>query len=183
MKKRVLLQTAIVAGSFMLVPAVVNARRGADDPAGHVRQEDRRQDSTPAVQGTSTTPTVINNNIPTQGSTDDNSSSIPSSSSNNSTSTPTPTVASAVTLSQARAIADATLPNKTFEKVEQETEEGVLVWSIRYTDGSRVDVAVNSGDVMRVRDRANDDDRSDSSDDDNDDDSGRGRGRGRGSDD
>ncbi len=55
-----------------------------------------------------------------------------------------------ISADQARAAAQKALPGLTIEKVEAETEEGVSVWSVRFTDGSRVDVRKSDGVVVRT---------------------------------
>ncbi len=60
------------------------------------------------------------------------------------------TEAGGISADQARATAQKTLPELTIEKVESETEEGIAVWSVRFTDGSRVDVRKSDGVVVRT---------------------------------
>jgi Peptidase propeptide and YPEB domain len=164
MKKRIVMAVA-VAGSVMVLPTVaVQARRGADDPAGHVRQEDRRadrrvDDTTTTVAPTTTEGVVLS----------DTSSSNTTPTSTSTTTTQTGTVLGATTLEEAVAIAKKQFPTKTVEKVEKESEEGVSVWSVRFTDNSRVDVSVETGEVTRIKDKTNNS-RSSREDDDSDDD-------------
>jgi hypothetical protein len=165
MKKQLLLGAVLAVSTFALPAVVVQARRGADDPVGHVRQEDKQQDrredrrvDTPAVTSQSTPGTVLSQT----------------------TSTTAPTVAvsdtsNGTTLGEAVALAEKQFPTKKVEKVEKETEEGVLVWSVRFTDGSRVDVDVATGDITRIKDKTSDEDSSDSDDDDDESHSGSGR--------
>ena len=56
---------------------------------------------------------------------------------------------STITQDQARAIGQAKLPTKTFLKVEPTVENGVALFSIRFTDGSRVDIRQNNGEIVR----------------------------------
>lgn len=79
-----------------------------------------------------------------------------------------------IDLSRARAIAQAQRPDKTINKVELETENGVVVYSFRFTDEGRVDVSATDGSIVRVRngDSSDDNQQSDTSDDNGDDDSG-----------
>jgi uncharacterized membrane protein YkoI len=79
---------------------------------------------------------------------DDDSSSSP-------TATPSPSSGSGSSASDigeaaAKTIANGRLSGKTIEKVEIETEEGVKVYSVRYTDDSRVDVRASDGAILRV---------------------------------
>lgn len=86
-----------------------------------------------------------------------------------------------VALADARATAKAVYPDKTVRKIEIETEDGVVVYSVRFADGSRVDVDATTGAVVRSRtknstesstnngadnDDSQDDDQGDDSDDD-----------------
>ncbi len=78
-------------------------------------------------------------------------------------------------LAEAVALAEKQFPTKKVEKVEKETEEGVAVWSVRFTDGSRVDVNIATGELTRTKDKTSDEDSSDSDDDDDESHSGSGR--------
>lgn len=78
-----------------------------------------------------------------------------------------------ISLQQARDIAVAQRPGQTVIKIELETEEGVVVYSVRFADGSRVDVNATNGTVVRVKtvdQPSNNSGSSDSSDDSSDDD-------------
>lgn len=57
----------------------------------------------------------------------------------------------AVTLDQARTTAQAKRPGQTVVKIELEVEDGVVVYSVRFADGSRVDVNATDGSVVRVK--------------------------------
>lgn len=165
-----LLYTALFAIPLIAVPALASARHGADDAPGHTRQEDRRTHTT--QNSTTSNATVEDNQTsvsPTgvdlrgDGTPEDKSPVTPVTQTTASSSTiaaappeqPT-TIDESTTSSQAVAIANATLPGKTFKKVESETEHGMNVWSVRFQDGSRVDVSKADGSVLRVRDRADD---------------------------
>lgn len=76
-----------------------------------------------------------------------------------------------ITLQQARNIAEAQRPGKTITKIELETEEGVVVYSVRFADDGRVDVNATDGSVLRVRDGDSEDSSDDSSEDKDEDDS------------
>jgi uncharacterized membrane protein YkoI len=56
-----------------------------------------------------------------------------------------------VSLQQARDIASAKRPGKTITKIELEMEEGKAVYSVRFSDGGRVDVNASDGSVVRIR--------------------------------
>lgn len=53
-----------------------------------------------------------------------------------------------ITEAQAIEIASVKMPGKTYEKVEIETENGIKIYSVRFTDGSRVDVRATDGEVV-----------------------------------
>ncbi|MCA9324217.1 PepSY domain-containing protein [Candidatus Saccharibacteria bacterium] len=88
-----------------------------------------------------------------------------------------------ITVQQARDTAAAQRPGKTITKIELEVENGVVVYSVRFADGGRVDVNATDSSVVRVRgadgekvsgsdddssdDSSNDDSSSHDSDDDN----------------
>jgi uncharacterized membrane protein YkoI len=59
-----------------------------------------------------------------------------------------------VTIDSARATAQGIFPDKTVNKIELETENGIVVYSVRFTDDSRVDVSATDGSVVRTRDEA-----------------------------
>ncbi|MFS8120100.1 MAG: PepSY domain-containing protein, partial [Microcoleus sp.] len=59
-----------------------------------------------------------------------------------------PAADTAVTEAQARTIAQNQMPGKTITKVERENEEGVTVFSVRFSDGSRVDVNATTGAIV-----------------------------------
>ncbi len=72
-----------------------------------------------------------------------------------------------ISLQQARNIASAQRPGKTITKIELETENGVVVYSVRFADDGRVDVNATDGSIVRVR--GADGEKTRSSDDDSDD--------------
>lgn len=76
-----------------------------------------------------------------------------------------------ITLQEARTIAQNQRPGKTITKIELEVEEGVVVYSVRFSDEGRVDVNADTGAVVRVKNEQTSDS-SDSSDDSTDDNSG-----------
>ena len=55
-------------------------------------------------------------------------------------------------MQDARAKAQAERPGKTITKIELESEEGVIVYSVRFSDGGRVDVSAVDGTIKRVKD-------------------------------
>ncbi len=56
-----------------------------------------------------------------------------------------------ITLQQARDTASTQRPGKTITKIELETENGVVVYSVRFSDDGRVDINATDGSVARVR--------------------------------
>ena len=91
-----------------------------------------------------------------------------------------------ISIDKARQIALEKRPGKTIKKIELEMEEGVGVYSVRFTDSGRVDVNAKTGAVTRVeagdKEDSKDDSNSDDSSADSNDDSGSGN-SGSGSDD
>lgn len=72
------------------------------------------------------------------------------------------TPSGSITLAQAEAIAQAQFPDKTIVKVETEQEDGSMVFSVRFSDGSRVDVSA-TGQVLRSQAGSQGDDHDDNS--------------------
>lgn len=54
-----------------------------------------------------------------------------------------------ITEQQAIEIAQAERPGQTVRKVEIETEDGAKIYSVRFTDDSRVDVRASDGQIVR----------------------------------
>jgi len=63
-----------------------------------------------------------------------------------------PNTAVSITFEKAIEIARTKYPDKTIRKVEFELENGAVVYSIRFTDGSRVDVNANTGEIAQAKD-------------------------------
>ncbi|HRJ06750.1 MAG TPA: PepSY domain-containing protein [Candidatus Saccharibacteria bacterium] len=76
-----------------------------------------------------------------------------------------------ITAEKARQIALDQRPGKTITKIELETEHGTVVYSVRFSDGGRVDVDASNGAVLRVRGASSSGSSGRSSDDDSQDDS------------
>jgi uncharacterized membrane protein YkoI len=74
-----------------------------------------------------------------------------------------------ISLQEARTIAQNQRPGKTITKIELEVEEGVVVYSVRFSDDGRVDVNAANGAVVRVKNEQKSEDSSSSSDDSEDD--------------
>ncbi|MBI4948086.1 PepSY domain-containing protein [Candidatus Berkelbacteria bacterium] len=84
-----------------------------------------------------------------------------------------------ISLEQARSIASGRRPGQVIRKIELEVEDGVVVYSVKFVDGGRVEINATTGQVTRVEngdddasddnDEDSDSDESDSEDDDSDD--------------
>lgn len=80
-----------------------------------------------------------------------------------------------VSLQEAVATAKAEHPGSAVKKVELETEDGVVYYSVRFVDGTRVDVSAVDGSIGRieidddVREQKSEDDSDDADEDDDDD--------------
>lgn len=68
--------------------------------------------------------------------------------------TPPANPTTGLTLAQAEAIAQNQLPNKTIARAELENEEGIQVFSVRFSDGSRVDVDASTGAIVRTQNQS-----------------------------
>ena len=157
MKKKFILGIATVAAASIVPFGLALASHGADDPAGHVRQEDRQQDNNQVTAPSTGTPaTTAEDDLANVNDDKDDDNVAP------------PVDTATITLDAAKATADTALPGKTFAKAELENEDGVLVWSIRFTDGSRVDVNATDGSVTRVKDKASDNNQGENEDGDDD---------------
>lgn len=85
-----------------------------------------------------------------------------------------------ISIERAVEIAKSSRPGVKVEKIELESENGVIVYSVRFVDDSRVDVDATNGSVLRVKtddqderedDKSDDDSKDDDSEDDTEDDS------------
>lgn len=133
MKK--LLVIPLIVG-LVAVPSFAMAQRGNDDapkvtgnaptsigsPALVKTEASEHANQTPAVTGT--TP------------------------SGNSVNTPITVPADAITPDAAKAIAQAAFPGKTVTKVETEQEHGVLVYEVKFSDGTEVKVDALTGAIV-----------------------------------
>ena len=77
-----------------------------------------------------------------------------------------------ISIDEARHIALKERPGKTIKKIELEMEEGVGVYSVRFTDSGRVDVNATNGEVVKVEAGDHEDSNDQPSDDSGDDNSG-----------
>jgi len=145
MNKRIIIGT-LASVSLLALPVAVQARRGADDVTGGVRQEDRqadRQEDKKAVVPTTTGTTNAITNTP--------ASRVLSQTSSTDT-TPTPATEAAITLEEAIAKAKALFADKTVAKTETEQEHGKTVYEIKFTDGSEVEIDAATGEVIESKD-------------------------------
>ena len=127
MKK--ILTTAAIIG-LIAVPSLAFASNGADDVStvtANVKQEDHQANQLGEANDDSVIP-----NLPVTASP-----------------------ATAISEAEARTIAQGQQPSKTITKVERETEHGVDVFSVRFSDASRVDVNASSGAIMPADDDDN----------------------------
>ena len=162
--KKLLLIPA-VAG-LVLVPRVAIASRGADDAnrANDIRREDRREDrrndATQGVQSRSDRANEVANGPNPTPKVDDNPSASDlaegsavagASTSNSSSSSSQPLSGREITLDQAKAVALSQYGSSSIKKVEIEMEHGAKVYSVRFVDGSRVDVSASDGTVTRTK--------------------------------
>lgn len=94
-------------------------------------------------------------------------------------------------LQAAREKAQSERPGETIVKIELESEDGIIVYSVRFSDGGRVDISATDGTVVRVRDASNsgsgssdndEDDEDDNEDEDDEEDDNSGSNSGSGSD-
>lgn len=137
--KKILLIPAIIG--LVAVPSFVVAHRGTDESKPNdVRQESSRQASSVQEKNPSS---ATSNSADSPGSSDDNSDNSQAAASN-------PSSSSSINLDQAKAIALGVFPGKTIKEVETEVEHGILVYSVRFTDSSRVDVNSNDGSIVRT---------------------------------
>lgn len=80
----------------------------------------------------------------------------PSNSTAGSVDSGTTSTVGAITSDDAATIARQRFPGKTVEKIETENENSGKVYSVRFTDDSRIDVRASDGAIVRSEDRAND---------------------------
>ena len=61
-------------------------------------------------------------------------------------------VTTKITLEEALVIAKKEFPVKTVEKTESEKEDGILIWEIKFTDGSKLEIDATTGAVLSKKD-------------------------------
>ncbi|HET8884194.1 MAG TPA: PepSY domain-containing protein [Candidatus Saccharimonadales bacterium] len=61
-----------------------------------------------------------------------------------------------ISFTEARDIALAKNPNTSVERIKFETEHGIIVYSVRFTDDSRVDINASNGEIVRTKDIGSD---------------------------
>jgi uncharacterized membrane protein YkoI len=151
MKQRTtkLILTAAVLGAIS-VPSMVMAHSGSDDAITTVatHQEDHPvKTSAAASTNISETSTML--------SSDDNAqASVQTPSGTVSLKIETHTPANSIQPFEAATVAQKVFPNKSIAKIELENEENVVVYSVRFADGSRVDINATDSSVVRQRDNA-----------------------------
>jgi uncharacterized membrane protein YkoI len=139
MKKLIL--TAAILGTIS-VPGIVMAQHGADDTAAHIQREDRPSTSTALKNTVSETNNMPSNDDRRQNSIQTNNGMVR-------LETKTQAPANSIRPFAALTTAQAVFPDKSITKIEVETEEGRTVYSVRFSDGSRVDVDALTGVVVR----------------------------------
>lgn len=158
--KKLLLAAAITG--LVAVPTLVSARHGADDnnKATDVRQEDRKVKSANTSNATTTSTNGSLDDSTTTEDTNDDSQTVANASTSNETTVGGVKVEkeanlpeNAVSMEDAQATAQAVFADKTIKKVEIEKEHGSVVYSFRFSDGSRVDVDAATGEVVSSRDK------------------------------
>lgn len=182
MKK--LLTAALVVG-LLAVPSAAMARNGADDTTNSNVPADARSSSSRLDSSSSRSSSGSSSDSSDDNSTDDNSAdhnnrsaddanesrvTIPGQTGTIKVQNEATVPADGISLDDAVAAAQAKMPGKTIEKVETETEDDEVVYSVRFTDDSRVDVRASDGVVVRteIKDRDDiDDDLDDRDDEDN----------------
>lgn len=118
--------SALVVG-LIAVPSAALALRGTDNPT------------------TSTTP-IAHQVTSVRGEAEQEDQHAAITADTNASSSVTANVTS-ISLNDAKALAQSHFPDKTIIKVEAETEHGVQVFSVSFSDGSRVDVTL-SGNIV-----------------------------------
>ena len=145
MKKQVIIGSALTL-SLLMIPVVAQARHGADNPIGHVGQQDKLKTTTTTPVTTVTGDDKVTTNTAPTGTVLSTTSS-----------TTTPTVASdsTVTLEEAVATAQKQFPDKTVKETEKESEDGKQVWEVEFTDGTKVEIDATTGAIIESKDKVN----------------------------
>jgi uncharacterized membrane protein YkoI len=143
--KKILIIPAVIG--LLAVPSLAMAQHGADNNnANNIHQEDQQHErndnaATPAIPGVqpaTPSPQALqhrnNDQNHPENDNDEDQVTLPEGS---------------ISLEQAKAIAMGVFPNGTIQKVETESEQGMVVFSVRFTDGSRVDVNAADGSIVQ----------------------------------
>lgn len=144
MKK--LLVIPVIVG-LVAVPSLALAQRGSDD----------------VKPATGNAPTSIGSPTLVKTEASEHASQTPAvtgtTPSGNSVQTPITVPADAITADAAKAIAQSAFPDKTVTKVETEQEHGVLVYEVKFSDGTEVKVNALTGEIVstEVEDESKDD--------------------------
>lgn len=128
MKRKIILTAAVIG--LVAAPSLVFAQNGADDKPKDVHQEDRQ---TQPNQNNSTNATDVFRTA--DGVLVQQRVAVPDGS---------------ISLDQAQIAALNANPSKIIQKIEIESEDGVVVYSFRFTDQSRVDVRASDGEIVRT---------------------------------
>lgn len=146
MKKLLLIPVLV---GLAAVPSIASAQRhnSQDSTAHHTASVNESSDDTleNEIHNTTTTEQQLSDS---HDANDDNPGAQHSSDSDDDQQTTT-APSGAITIDEAKTIAQNVYPDKTIKKVELENEHGTVVYSVRFTDSSRVDVSAADGSVVR----------------------------------
>lgn len=142
--KKMLIIPAVIG--LLAVPSFVLAHNGADNSPVlgtksplNIRHEDKRADNARVI----TAPVAMH-------AEDNASNTVRGDDNGGDNDAPAVAPAGSISLDQAKAIALGVFPGKTIKAIETEQEHGALVYSVRFTDESRVDVQASDGAVLRT---------------------------------
>lgn len=147
--KKLLIIPAVIG--LIAVPSLVMAQNGADDDKPNAVRQNEKRDDSKHDNRKSSGESALESSIRAQQQNANNLASA-----NNSPAPVVATPAGLISLSDAQAIAQAQFPDKTIRKVEAETEHGILVYSVRFTDGSKVDVSAADGSIVKSESESDD---------------------------
>lgn len=142
MKKQVIIGSALTL-SLLMIPVVAQARHGADNPIGHVGQQDKLKTTTTTPVTTVTGDDKVTTNTAPTGTVLSNTTSS------------TVAIDSTVTLEEAIATAQKQFPDKTVKETEKESEDGKQVWEVEFTDGTKVEIDATTGAIIESKDKVN----------------------------
>ena len=151
--KKIFIVPAIIG--LIAVPNLAMAHRGTDDSGSN---EARVEDSTQNVSSNQSVPSTLGVESDEVEASDDNQLEDDDDQVNSMPAT------GELSVEEATSIALAVYPDKSIQKVEVEEEHGVLVYSFRFIDSSRVDVRASDGVVVKAEAEEGSDEDQDSDD-------------------